>query len=69
MPVEPQTFVISPNDFDKGLLPPHARKPGTSDFAKAVNDYLKKEFEGYGGRARFIVSDKAIEVTWSPQSV
>lgn len=60
------TFVVSTEDFDKELLPVQARTPGTDAFVKAVNEYLRKEFSGFGGKARFVVTDKAVEVTWSP---
>jgi Tetratricopeptide repeat len=59
-------FSISPKDFDVSLLPPNARTVGSDEFGEAVHAYLTKEFEGFGGTARIIVSDEAIQVTWNP---
>ena len=59
-------FSISPKDFDVSLLPPNARTVGSDEFGEAVHAYLTKEFEGFGGTARIIVSDKLIQVTWTP---
>jgi tetratricopeptide (TPR) repeat protein len=59
-------FTIAPGDFDTSLLPPGARKVGTTSFNKAVNEYLKKEFQGFGGTARIVVGSDVIHVTWAP---
>ena len=61
-------FSVSPADFDLSLLPPNARRIGSSEFGEAVHNYLKRQFEGFGGTARIVVSDKLIEVTWNPDS-
>ena len=59
-------FSISPEDFDLSLLPPEARTVGSPEFGEAVHAYLIKEFEGFGGTARIVVSNEVIHVTWTP---
>ena len=59
-------FSISPQHFDASLLPPRARTVGSPEFGEAVHAYLTKEFEGFGGTARIVVSNEAIHVTWTP---
>ncbi len=61
-------FTLLPVDFDVSLLPPNARKVGSQAFGEAVHNYLKHEFEGFGGTARIVVSDELIEVTWNPDT-
>ncbi|HEU5117582.1 MAG TPA: tetratricopeptide repeat protein, partial [Isosphaeraceae bacterium] len=53
--------------FDIKLLPPNARTVGTPEFREAVNSYLKKEFSGFGGSARIVVSDDVIGVRWDTE--
>jgi tetratricopeptide (TPR) repeat protein len=60
-------FSIAPVEFDTTLLPPDARSVGTPEFNAAVNDYLKKEFLGFGGSARIVVSEGAIRVSWDAE--
>lgn len=60
------TFRIAAEEFDQSLLPPDARRVGSFKFREAVNDYLIREFEGFGGSARFVVGKETIEVTWNP---
>jgi hypothetical protein len=45
-----------------------ARIVGSADFGEAVSRYLTREFEGFGGTARIIVSTKLIQVTWNPDT-
>ena len=60
-------FSIAPEDFDLSLLPPNARRVGTPEFRQAVNDYLKREFGGFGGTARIVVGDEVIGVSWDAE--
>lgn len=60
-------FSIAPEDFDLSLLPPDARTVGTPEFRRAVNDYLKREFGGFGGSARIVVGDEVIGVGWDAE--
>jgi tetratricopeptide (TPR) repeat protein len=59
-------FSISPKDFDVSLLPPNVRTVGSDEFGEAVHAYLTKEFEGFGGTERIVVSNEVIHVTWNP---
>ena len=61
-------FSISPQDFDVSLLPPNARTVGSPEFGEAVHSYLTKEFEGFGGTAKIVVSSDVIHVTWNADS-
>jgi Flp pilus assembly protein TadD len=61
-----QSFTIAPAAFDAKLLPAGARTPGTPAFREAVNTFLQQAFEGFGGRATFVVDDERISVTWNP---
>lgn len=63
-PDEGYSFVMSVNDFDKSVLPPHARTPGTDEFAHEVSQFFQKEFAEFTGRARIAVDAKHIEVSW-----
>jgi len=58
------SFDLSVEDFDKSVLPPHARTPGTDEFAHEVSKYFQKEFAGFSGRARVVVDGKTIRVSW-----
>jgi tetratricopeptide (TPR) repeat protein len=66
--MEQQTFTIQPRAFDTSLLPGHARTPGTPEFREAVNAFLLKAFEGFGGQSRVMVSDEQIRVSWNPEA-
>ena len=46
------SFVISVADFDKTVLPPHARTPGTDEFSHEVSQFFQKEFTAFKGRRR-----------------
>jgi Flp pilus assembly protein TadD len=59
------SFSISPQDFDAGLLPANARTVGSPAFGEEVSKFLRKQFEGFGGAARIVVSKDKIEVTWT----
>jgi tetratricopeptide (TPR) repeat protein len=62
---EEQTYVFSVNDFDKSLLPPHARIPGTDAFREEVSGFIQKDFAEFGGRVRIVVTNETVQVTWS----
>lgn len=57
-------FLISVNDFDKSLLPPHARTPGTEAFSKAVTKAIEQDYKPFGGRVQIRVDDQTIQVQW-----
>ena len=61
---EGYSFDISVDDFDKNVLPSHARTPGTDRFAEEVSKFFQKEFAAFRGRARIIVDAKNIKVSW-----
>src|SRR5580700_4324032 len=63
-PDDEYSFVISVADFDKAVLPPHARTPGTDAFSHEVSQFFRKEFAAFKGRAKIVVDAKTIEVTW-----
>src|SRR5438105_3642570 len=58
------SFVLSPNEFDPRLLPPHARVVGSDAFREAVSKFLQDQFEGFGGSAQIRVDRNKIEVAW-----
>lgn len=58
------SFAISVDDFDKTVLPSHARTPGTDAFSHEVSQFFKKEFAAFKGRAQIVVDAKNIEVRW-----
>jgi len=58
------SFEISVDDFDKTVLPPHARTPGTDAFSDEVSQFFQKEFAAFKGRAQIVVDAKNIEVSW-----
>jgi len=62
---EEHTYVFSVSDFDKSLLPTHARIPGTDDFREEVSKFIQKDFAEFGGRVRIVVSNETIQVVWS----
>src|ERR1700682_949378 len=63
-PDDGYSFVISVADFDKTVLPPHARTPGTDAFSHEVSQFFQKEFAAFKGRAQIVVDAKNIEVSW-----
>ena len=62
---EEHSYVFSVGDFDKSLLPPHARIPGTDDFREEVSKFIQNDFTEFGGRVRIVVSNETIQVVWS----
>ena len=58
------SFDLSVEDFDKNVLPSHARTPGTDEFAEEVNKFFEKEFADFPGRIWIIVDAKNIRVSW-----
>lgn len=61
---EEYTYRISVHDFDKSLLPAHARIPGTDEFSEEVNRVLHKEYAEFGGWVQIVVNQETIQVTW-----
>lgn len=59
-------FTISADDFNLSLLPPQARTRATAAFREAVRDYLRREFQSFGGCSTVEVDDWNIHVTWTP---
>ena len=59
-------FTISADDFDLSLLPPAARLCRTAAFREAVREYLRREFQSFGGWSAVVVDDWNIQVTWAP---
>jgi Flp pilus assembly protein TadD len=59
-------FTISADDFDLSLLPPEARTRRTAAFREAVREYLRREFQSFGGWSTVLVDDWNIQVTWAP---
>jgi predicted Zn-dependent protease len=62
----PLEFTITTDDFDLTLLPPQARTRATAAFREAVRDFLRREFQSFGGCATVQVDDWNIQVTWTP---
>jgi Flp pilus assembly protein TadD len=63
-PDDGYSFVISVADFDKTVLPTHARTPGTDEFSHEVSQFFQKEFAAFKGRAEIVVDPANIEVSW-----
>src|ERR1700732_4163824 len=58
------TYQMSVDDFDKSLLPAHARTPGTDDFNAEVSRALEREYAEFGGWVQIVVNQNVIRVTW-----
>ena len=61
---EETSYVISVEAIDKGLLPPHARTPGTDAFREAVSKQIQKDFADFAGWVQIVVGNETIQVTW-----
>jgi len=61
-------FTISADDFDLSLLPAEARRRCTAAFREAVREYLRREFQSFGGWSTVLVDDWNIQVTWAPDA-
>lgn len=59
---ETVSYTISVEDFDKSLLPPHARTPGTDAFSAEVSKIIAADFGNLGGRVRIVVDERLIQV-------
>jgi Flp pilus assembly protein TadD len=57
-------YEMSVNDFDKSLLPAHARTPGTDDFNAEVSRAIEREYSEFGGWVQIVVTQDVIQVTW-----
>ena len=64
----PYHFTLPLIEFDAGLLAPDAPKPGHEDYSAAVHDFLRRQFEGFSGDAKIVVSSETISVEWGPAS-
>ncbi len=66
--MEPFSFTISLEDFDKDLLPidPDLLKQDSGLFEKAVSEYYLNELQKLDGNARVVVKDGAVTVQFSP---
>jgi Flp pilus assembly protein TadD len=58
------TYQMSTHDFDKSLLPAHARMPGTDEFNTEVSRALEREYAEFGGWVQIVVNQDVIQVTW-----
>jgi len=58
-------FTLAWADIDPAVLPADARDPGTAAFRPAVVEFLRREFQSLGGRARVVFNDAARTVTVS----
>jgi Flp pilus assembly protein TadD len=58
------TYQMSVDDFDKSLLPSHARTPGTDEFNAEVSLALEREYAEFGGWVQIVVNQGVIQVTW-----
>jgi Flp pilus assembly protein TadD len=61
-------FTLSADDFDVLLLPPEARTRRTTAFREAVREYLRREFDSFGGHNAVSVDDWNIQVAWAPDN-
>ncbi|HVO24337.1 MAG TPA: tetratricopeptide repeat protein [Candidatus Margulisiibacteriota bacterium] len=59
-------FTIGADEFDVSLLPPDGRMRGTAAFRDAVREYLRREFQPFGGWTTVVVDDWNVQVTWVP---
>jgi Flp pilus assembly protein TadD len=67
MASEDLIFTLAWTDIDPAILPPDSREPGTAGFRKAVIDFLTRQYESVGGKARIIFKDaeRSLEVRWA----
>lgn len=57
-------YTMSVHDFDKTLLPVHARTPGTDEFNAEVSQAPEREYAEFGGWVQIVVNQDVIQVTW-----
>jgi hypothetical protein len=62
------TFTIPIESFDRMLLPETARQLGTPDFRRAVKSYFDQQLGSAGGWHEIRVSERSIDVRWTPAS-
>lgn len=64
---EDLSFTLAWADIDSGLLPPDSREPGSDAFRHAVIEFLKRQYESVGGKARIIFNDaqRTLDVHWA----
>ena len=56
----PVTAIIPADALDVSGLPPHARKPGTAEFKKAVSEMLAGDLQTFGLDGTIKVTDGTI---------
>ena len=61
-------FNISLETFNPSLLPSGSPVRGSEGYPAAVHDFLQKQFAGFKGTARIVVSEESILVEWTPPS-
>jgi tetratricopeptide (TPR) repeat protein len=61
-------FTLPLVEFDASLLSADAPKPSHEDYSAAVHDFLRRQFGGFSGDAKIIVSGETISVEWGPAS-
>jgi tetratricopeptide (TPR) repeat protein len=63
--LQPFTAIIPADALDVSGLPPHARKPGTQDFKKAVSEMLAGDLQAFGLDGSIKVTDDNITISWA----
>ncbi len=61
---EEHAYDFPVEDFDKALLPPHARTPGTDAFREEVSKQIQRDFAEFTGWVQIAVGEETIRVTW-----
>lgn len=59
---------ISVHRFNRGLLPPEARRIGTERFKQAVSAFYREQLNAIGGTATIRVDDENVYISWEPDS-
>ena len=64
---EDLSFTLAWADIDPAILPPEARETGTDAFRIAVLEFLARQYESLGGKARIVFNDaeRTLTVNWS----
>src|SRR5215210_1289417 len=63
----PLEFTVAVRDFDRGLLPPDARRVGSERFEQEVINYYQRQFAAVGGTVTLNMDDENIRVLWRPE--
>ncbi len=62
----PLEFTVAIRDFDRGLLPPDARRVGSERFEQEVITYYQRQFAAVGGTVTLDMDEENIRVVWRP---